>query len=915
MPVINRFDSGVVIGVDKHYLDPTQSTVLVDANIEAYGVRSAKLPTDIGLADRSFYEFPIKESEPQEFHVTSSDRWRSYAEFQGRLVYSDGGPQCKVTDGDMVDSDFKWNEVGSKATAGKIVARPYLLSDIPGASAKLMVGAKPANGLINVSQIRYRLVDSHGTVFIGDIRNNTGNATVIFKLPAGVKVYRELVDEWGGHTDKFLFVGAGNFTDGLVAIDDAYEFIASTEIAEFSSHRISLVLGKPYSVPYRVLKSIGDAVLKVSEVFELTATDTWSKESIDIEIHHLNPPTDISAIASSFTFADKLYILTRIGNNYGVWEKDGTSVVNTTFPIDDEFFKCTTIENNGSLYFFSPSKGKALVFNGTTLALQTMPKFKYAKAEDSVFTIKGDTIYAILNDRHEANIRKIQLPALTVELTGLSRVKIEKVRGLGGSSGCNFQDGDFQVFPIHKGIISYSTLSGQVIEADVRGANVPTDAMFKGFTYFNTLIRAIAHRDDAKAILYKWNIIHAHAPTAIPVFDERTLSGTFLYNTSQETASGQHGPIMLTASNPISIHKGHMRVDLAGVTHTKDLRLYRTGGYLTEYKMVEDVKPTTVYTDKKDDVTIASHPTGVYNYRDAPPEGLMWLTEHKGRLFGSVGDTLYWSEPGDVDSWDRVKSFMILDRDITGIASAVFGLVIFMKGRIKLLSGNGPLDFNLSTVTNSKGTLDGRSIQSAREGVMFFSEDGLCFTDGRQVVEFSYKLLGSRTWNVIDSTTTDRSYFALCENFMEGTLNPARVIMRVDLEEAPKFSFLEADNVSGLGYVNGKLAHTKGDNLLDTLGSGERIFNYKSGNISEGIITMVKEWNRVRLSGEFIGIFIVRIDDREVIVEDVLVGINDELNFHIPKDRNKGKSISFEAIGTGLITTIEYSITPRSTTK
>jgi len=915
MPIINRFDSGVAIGVDKHYLDPTQSTVLVDANIEAYGVRSAKLPTDIGLADRSLYEFPIKESEPQEFHITSSDRWRSYAEFQGRLVYSDGGPQCKVTDGDLKDGDFKWNDVGSKATEGDIVARPYLLSDIPGAKAKLKVGAKPKDGKINVSQIRYRLVDSHGTVFIGDIRNNTGNATVKFTLPAGVKVYRELIDEWGGHTDKFLFVGAGNFTDGLVDIDDAYEFIASSKIAEFSSHRISLVLGKPYSVPYKILKSVGDAVLKVSSVYELTASDTWTKEDIDIEVHHLNPPTDISAMASSFALSDTLYILTRIGNNYGVWKKDGTNVVNTTFPIDDEFFKCTTIENNGVVYFFSPAKGRVLIFDGMTLVIKTMTKFKYAKAADSVYTIKGDTIYAILNDRHEANIRKIQLPSLKVELTGLARVKIEKIRGLGGTSGCVFTDGDFQIFPIHKGIISYSTLSGQVIEADVRGANIPTKSKFKGFTYFNTLIRAIAHRDDELALLYKWNIIHAHSPAAIPVFDERTLTGTFLYNTGQETAQGQHGPIMLTESNPISIHKGHMKVDLSKVTHTTELRLYRTGGYLTEYKMVEDIDPTNTYADKKDDVTIANHPTGSYNYKDAPPEGLMWLTEHKGRLFGSVGDMLYWSEPGDVDSWDRVKSFMILDREITGIASAVFGLVIFMKGRIKLLSGNAPQDFNLSTVTNSKGTLDGRSVQSAREGVMFFSEDGLCFTDGRQVVEFSYKLLGSRNWNVIDSTTTDRSYFALCENFMKGTLNPARVIMRVDLEEAPKFSFLEADNVEGLGYVNGKLAHSKGGNLFDTLGSGERIFNYKSGNISEGAITMVKEWNRVRVSGEFIGLFIVRIDDREVIIEEIIVGIHDELNFHIPKGRNKGKSLSFEAVGTGIITSIEYSITPRGTTK
>jgi len=914
MPVINRFDSGVVIGVDKHYLDPTQSTVILDADIEKFGMKSAMLPVDVGEAKRCFYEFEVPQSDPQDFKIVSSDTWRSYAEFQGKLAYSDGGPACQITDGALdANGEFTWDNVGVPKTGGTISAHVLTIDDIAGAKAVLTT--QSTGGLINAAQIRYRLVDDKDSVYIGDIRDNTGKATVTFTLPSTVKVYREALDEHGGYTDKFVFVGSGNFVDGLVEIHTAYNFVSSTKIANFSSHRLSLVLGKAYSVPYSVKLTTVEARIDVPASYQLTDKDTWAKATLGISVAHASPPDDITAIASSFSYADKLYILVRIGSEVSIWLADGTNILTTTLVISDEFFKGTTIEWDSKLYMFSPSEGRVVIFDGTRLTIRNMLKFPYAKAEDSVYTIKGDTIYALLNDKHSASIRKIQLPALTVELTGNSKVSVEKIRGLGGSSGSVFVDSDFQVFPIHKGIVTYSRLSNQVIESDIKGADIPTNADFKGFTFHNTLVRAISHRAGTLATLHKWNVIQAHSPSLPAVFDIRTLTGTYNYNVAQLAAGGSAGSIMTTESNPVSVYKGHIKVDLSKVVHTKELRLYRAGGNLSEYFMVENVDPTNEYIDKRDDVTISVGQIGKYNFVDAPPAGLEGLTEHKGRLFGYVGDTIYWSQPGNADHWDRVKSFVVVDRKITGIASAVFGLVIFMKGRIKLLSGDLPTSFSMSTITNSKGTQDTRSIQAVSNGVLFFSEDGLCFTDGRQVVELSYNLLGSRKWEVIDSMTTSRSYYALCTNFMEGSKDPARVMMKYDIDAKPAFSFLSADNVKGLGYVQGKLHHSKGEVLFDTLGKGERILNYKSGNISEGAPALVKEWDRARMSGYFVGLFIVSIDDREVIREEIELALDKELNLHIPKGKNKGKSISFEAIGAGLITSIEYSITPRKTTK
>ena len=921
MPIITNFSGGLVTGVDPIYLDTTQSSVLLDAKIDRVGMQSELQPEYIGEAGKSFYQFPIYDSDPEAFLISSSADDRTYAEFQCQLAYSDGGPVCKITGGeiDPLTGEFIWYTMGVDPVEGTIVARAITVDeDISGGSITINVGV---GGHLQAQQIRYRVVDANDTVYIHDLFDNTGNSTATITLPDDTyKVFREVLDSYGGYTNKFLLVGQGSFVDGLVEINDEYTYVQEEEVADFSGHRLSLLDSLSYSVTYEQVVTDDKTVLNISNLYSINASKVWATYPIDIQLS-LDTEEAVVGIASTFVFDGSIYIMAKLGKLFKIYKySDLSLVVDTESDIDAEYFKGTTIEYADELYMFNLIGGKVAKFNGSTFEIEDFVEFPYAAAEDTVLTLKEGTneVYGLINTRHEANVRKITLPDLGLELVDEERVGTAVIRGLGGTSGSVFTDGDFQVFPVHNVMIKYSPTTHQLIEDIGNSTLIPTLTSRKGFTMntaSSTLVVSVYTALLAElANIGIWENDLENEPTW---FNLRTITGTILYNVAQKTPDGlSEGPIMYVGSEPLNIYLGHIRVDLSDITHDEPLRLYRTGGYLTVYTMVEDVDPTTLYIDKRDDVTIALGRNGDLSYVDAPPEGLKWLTEHNGLLFGAVNNVLYWSLAGQSNSWDLLNSYAVMDREVTGLASCSNGLTIFMRGRSKLLTGATRAEFAIRALSNSKGTIDSKSIQAIDNGVLFFSEDGLCFTDGSIVQELSFSALGNQKFNVVDSMVTNRSYYALLSEYTNSSLNIARVILRLDYgTEVPIFTLLSADGVDGLGMVHGKLAHSSDGRLFDTLSGEDRVLNYKSGRMSEGYPTMVKEWDRVRVTGRFKGILKVSIDDVTVMEELIDVTNNNLVNKHIPKRVNKGKYIMFELIGTGFIASIEYTITPRKTVK
>jgi len=570
------------------------------------------------------------------------------------------------------------------------------------------------------------------------------------------------------------------------------------------------------------------------------------------------------------------------------------------------------------VHMFDFIRGKALRFDGTNLSTINVPKFAHAKAEETPLAVVNGKLIGIFNGKHEANVRAIDLDTKEVGYIQDSRIGYKLIKGVGATSGSELMYDGVILWPTHNGLISFdpvlNLLSGLKVksmeaissEADYQGLSVATiehtGATFKGYIVTEDVVSVLVSES-----IYRW--LKQDTPNKLAV---RSLSGTYLYNVAQRLpGGGGEGPIMATASDPIELDTEHVRIDTSDIVHTEPLRLYRTGGYLTRYSMVDDIDLPDSYIDKRDDVTIALGRKGSMDYNEAPPEELKYLTEHLGKLFGSVGNKLYFSEDGSPANWDRTKNFILLERDITGLASVGNGLVIFMASRMKLLMGTHKTNYSLRTITNNKGTTDPESIQPASGGALFFSASGLCYTDGATVTDISHAVLGQHQFDAIASASTDRYYYALIKNYLPTKHN--KLLMRYDFGAAtPAFSFLNGDDMEGIGVIDGRIYHSDGRDLYDTFNSGQREFHYKSGAISEGIPTMKKEWDKVRLYGEFEGKFNVYIDDRLVYNKDVSYPITP---IHIPKAMNKGYTISFELKGVGSVHSIEYTITERKTTK
>ena len=1018
MPIISKFDGGIVTGINDMYLKDEHATVLTNVDIERIGLLSYKKQNRIGTAMNHFYEFPVSEEvdingekvlqllDPPEYFVTSSNNKRTYAEFEGKLCYSEGGPQCRYTEGEMnaAGTEFKWLDMGVGVPDGKLEVRPVTVDEDIGPNMVELIS--DSRGFINIKHIKYRVVAADGTVYIKDMDDNPGKSLVEWKLPSGYKVYREIIDEYGEHTDQFAFVGEGTFVDGGSQDIDQYGFISIKNVKDYSSYRLCYVNNLTYSMPFTVIKAPTKLTILIDGLYILNENEgSWKKEEYSITIEEEEGD---SAIASPFVYKGKIYAMIEIGSKLFIYDDTGTSVYEGK-NIGYEFFACTTIEHQDKLYQFDPSNGKVAIFEekvggpaytqkvlvkngwstggiwnrpglnqwiafykgeqksghgsapmsvtfGTTVVLRStkvtshrteargvcipnypktvgyytyveeaegtpgnhieltvkdIAKYPHALAEDSIYTLHGDKIYALINDRAAANIRTYDLPSLKEGNVGQERLTVKKVVGLGGSSGCDFTMGDYQIFPVMGGVVTYSRDSNQLALWD--NPKAVTTRKPKGFTYSNSQIFVVAGGQ-----LLSW--IFNNKASMYDLFDEKVLTGSFVYTVGQPKADGTPGPVMLIETDPVSVNKGHMHIDMNGIVNlvpaNNKLNLYRTGGHLTVFKMVthDELVHTVPYIDKVDDVSLALFPEGEYKFASAPPAGLKYLTSHRGMLFGAVDSKLYWSQPGAHQNWDEVINLKLMDRTVYGLVSAVNGLIIFMEGRISLLAGSEPLEFEMRTVTDDVGSVDSEGIKSIGTGAMFFSNKGLCITDGISVRDMSYDMLGSIEFTTLASATTDRNYYAMVNNWTES--DEPFVVMIYDItREVPNFTTIEATTVQGLGVIGGKIAHTNKGELYDTFGgSGDRVYHYKSGNINMGSPTIVKEWDRIRITGEFIGNLKVYLDE-SVVMDEPIDTLNERVNLHIPKNKNKSKTIKFELLGKGDVISIEYSITDRSTTK
>ena len=161
-------------------------------------------------------------------------------------------------------------------------------------------------------------------------------------------------------------------------------------------------------------------------------------------------------------------------------------------------------------------------------------------------------------------------------------------------------------------------------------------------------------------------------------------------------------------------------------------RIYRIGGYYPYFVLVDEV-PHTVdnYTDSLDDTEVDGRELQTLR-NGPPPQGLHYLTEYNGRLYGAVGSKLYFSALGNPDSW-YIFDWIPFRDTITGIAKGPGGLLVMGVDWTYSLRGTDPLNFRLIPVSEVVGCAGAQSINYIKGNAVWLSDKGLVTSDGYRI--------------------------------------------------------------------------------------------------------------------------------------------------------------------------------------
>lgn len=110
---------------------------------------------------------------------------------------------------------------------------------------------------------------------------------------------------------------------------------------------------------------------------------------------------------------------------------------------------------------------------------------------------------------------------------------------------------------------------------------------------------------------------------------------------------------------------------------------------------------------------------------EAPPENLQGLTSIQNNILaGFVGNTVFFSEPGELHAWPSSES-IILEFDIVGIESVAGDLIVLTEGNPYRISGNTPQSMTRNKIDAFYPCLAKRSIVNMGYGVVYSTHGGL----------------------------------------------------------------------------------------------------------------------------------------------------------------------------------------------
>lgn len=454
------------------------------------------------------------------------------------------------------------------------------------------------------------------------------------------------------------------------------------------------------------------------------------------------------------------------------------------------------------------------------------------------------------------------------------------------------------------------------------------------------------------------------APTARPTISAGagTLphTGTFNYTyTYYDSITGtESAPVelsnSLTVTNKDIVVTGFQVVPPLGATN---IRLYRVGGYLSKFTLVDTLAVnTTTYTDTLDVSKIDGRLLQTLR-TSVPPTDVNYIVEFNGRIYGASGNKVYFSALGNPDAW-YVDDYYLVNSTITGLGTTGAGLVVFTAYTTNVLRGSGPENFFMKEISASVGCVGHHSIAQYQDSIMWLSADAFVMTDGFVLNDLTSNKIKNISGmyprgTIVKNLTYLMAFGPILTPSISllpaKTLFPNRVIGGTAISEGIiginftlgrmySYSVIESKGIGNLGNVSAKLLQgSKVSTIafpvcstrltedyflplefyLSDLGSvvsNPRIFRYTSPMLIDTTYSTLKEYEKVRIvfSGSFT--VVITLDGSGIVTSRTFSDSDSTDGFiilGIPNASNKGYGIQFDITGAGSIKSIQYTWKPR----
>jgi len=301
---------------------------------------------------------------------------------------------------------------------------------------------------------------------------------------------------------------------------------------------------------------------------------------------------------------------------------------------------------------------------------------------------------------------------------------------------------------------------------------------------------------------------------------------------------------------------------------------------------------------------------GLILYRDG-----MWELIDPGYQNLNDYTTLRWSNMGNPLVWDATN-FLNMDKVITGIGTTGNGLLVMHTTETHALLGTETNNFTKRIISKSQGCIDFRSISEFHGNCIFGSIEGISMSNGGTVELISYNKLGplllskyafDDIYNVskseiLSSAVVGNQYFLLMKD---------GYLLKLDISTGV-YSTITASEMLGITAINGALVGAQTNQELYRIyfdESGAKTYSITTGELTEGALTNLKEYDKVRVALTGTGSITVNINGKSVLENKTLVEPLAEIG--IPNEHNKGTSIQFIVSGIGELHSIEYSVRGR----